>query len=247
MKKTLLVLLALSLITGVAFACGGPGVMGAMGIAPMSDYIEPDNELLNVNDGDDGSDIDINIDDIKLPEYGGGYDLDNLAAYYSIRGEIVSVDIYDGVTYIKIIDINGSEAVLLLSGDTVFPFSDSFEVGDTVTGWYRTDAPMAMIYPPQHNVAVLVAGAPEDVNVRVGWFHNLEDNNDGYFLSQGGEFAFRIDENTEIALEDGTELTRDALNNRRIVVIYGMSTRSIPELATANRLIVLFESIMPMN
>jgi len=247
MKKTLLVLLALSLIAGAAIACGGPGAMGALGIIPTSDYIEPDNELLDVNDDNDGADIDFDVDDIKLPDNDGGYDLENVAAYYLVRGEVVSVERNDGVTYVKVIDQYGNEAVLVLNDDTVFPFSDSFEVGDTVTGWYRTDMPMAMIYPPQHNVAVLVAGAPDDANVRVGRFHNWEDNTEGYFLSQGGDFAFRTDENTEILLEDGTALTSDDLNNRRIVVIYGISTRSIPEMTTADKLIVLFESIMPMG
>jgi len=247
MKKMLLVLLALCMIAGVAIACGGPGVIGAMGVVPMSDYIEPDNELLDVNDENDGTDVDFDLGDIKLPNDDGGYDLDSIAAYFSARGEIVSIDEYDGVVNVKIVDLDGNETVFVLNSDTIFPFSDSFEIGDTVTGWYQTDMPMAMIYPPQHNITVFVAGAPDDANVKVGRFHSMEDSTDSYFIAQGGEFAFKTDENTEIALEDGTELSSDDLNNRRIIVIYNRSTRSIPEQTTAVRLIVLFEGFMPLG
>ena len=54
------------------------------------------------------------------------------------------------------------------------------------------------------------------------------------------------DENTEVILEDGIEFIGDDFDGRRIVVIYGISTRSIPEMAVASKLIVLYESITPL-
>jgi len=254
MKKTLLLLLSLGLIAGSAVACGGSGVadeVGTVGIVPLPDYIEPDNELLNVDDGaelDDGSDITFDADDIVLPGESGGGNFDtSIAAYFPITGEIISIEIVSGVTHIRINDTDGNEAVLALSEDIVFPFSNNFQVGDTVTGWYLTNAPIAMIWPPQYNISVLVAGAPDGVNIKVDMFHVWEDNTEDYFISQDGMFAFRIDENTEIILEDGIEFLGDDLNNRRLIVIYGISTRSIPEMTTADRIIVFYEGIMALG
>ena len=248
MKKTLLIVLSVGLIAGAAVACGGAGVTDepnpAADIVPVPEYIEPDNELLNINDGED----EVCDTDIILPDVGGGNNFDSsIAAYFSISGEIISVEEISGLIHIRIIDLDGNEAVLVPSEDIVFPFSDSFEVGDVVTGWYLTNAPIAMIWPPQYTVSVLVAGAPDDVNIKVDLFHTWEDHTDDYFLSQSGDFAFNIDDNTEIALEDGVEFIGNDLNNRRIVVIYGISTRSLPEMATAIRLIVFYEGIMPLG
>jgi len=251
MKRTLLLLLSVGLLAGVAVACGGPDVpddiepAGEVGIVPLPDYIEPDNELLSVDDGSDGLG---DTEDIILPDVGGGNNFETtIAAYFSVSGEIISIETVSDVTYIKIIDQDGNEAVLIPSEDIVFPFSDSFEVGDVITGWYLTNAPIAMIWPPQYTVSVIVAGAPDDVNIKVDLFHNWEDHDDDYFLSQSGDFAFNIDENTEIVLEDGIEFEGDNLNNRRMVVIYSISTRSIPELTTASRLIVFYEGIMALG
>ena len=257
MKKTLLLLLSIGLIAGVAVACGGPDVTddieAAAGIVPLPEYFEPENELPDVNHEtddacNDGSDITFDLDDIKLPDEGDGFAINRtIAAYFSISGDIISIDDVNGVTQIKIIDTNGNEAVLVLNCDTAFLFSDRFEVGDFVTGWYLTNAPMIMIWPPQYNISVLAVGTPDDVNVKVDLFHRWEDNSDGYFLAQSGEFAFNIDENTQIVFEDGSEFVGYDFNNRRIAVIYGRSTRSIPELTTALKLVVFYEGIQPLG
>jgi len=261
MKKTLLLLLSVGLMVGVAVACGGSDVTdeigAAAGIVPLPEYVEPENELLGVDDKsveagwiDDacnyGSDITFDPDDIKLPDEGDGFALNRtIAAYFSISGEIISIEDIDGVTKIKIIDTDGNEAVLVLNCNTAFLFSDRFAVGDFVTGWYLTNAPMIMIWPPHYNISVLAVGAPDDVNIKVDLFHRWDDSTDGYFLAQSGEFAFNIDENTQIILEDGVDFTDADFHDRQIAVIYGRSTRSIPELATATKLIVFFEGILP--
>jgi len=88
---------------------------------------------------------------------------------------------------------------------------------------------------------------PADKGVRADRFTTWEDNADGYFISYDGSFAFRIDENTEIVLEDGVEFIGDEFDGRYIIVIYDVSTRSIPEMTTAIKLIVLYESIIPVR
>jgi len=249
MKKTLLLLLSLGLISGAAVACGGSDltdIIAPAGIVQLPDYVEPDNELLDVNDGDDtmyddGSDI-VFDNDILLPGY---VDESGVGV---VTGIIVSIEVVDGQTHVTVMNSEGGLAVLILGESTAFLFSDSFNVGDEATGWYWYSASteMILIYPSSYNTAAFATGMPDGVRIKISRFHNWEDNTEGYYLSQDEMFAFRVDENTEITLEDGTDFIGDDLNNRRIAVIYGRSTRSLPELTTADRLIVFYEGIMPL-
>jgi len=88
---------------------------------------------------------------------------------------------------------------------------------------------------------------PADMSVKASRFETWEGNDNGYFISQDGSFAFRTDENTEAILEDGIEFIGDEFCGRFIIVIYGASTRSIPEMTVAEKLIVLYENIMPVR
>jgi hypothetical protein len=262
MKKAVLFLLSVGLIAGAAVACGGTDVekeVSALGIIPFSfdfyddDYTEGDfmtgNNEFEFTDEDSFSDwgSDITFDDINiiLPCEGEDCHLDTTIPFYrTISGNVISIETR-GMTYVTIEDTDGAITILLVGEDTLFPFSDNITVGGYVTGWYLTNAPAPAIYPPQLKAAVLAAEKPEGVNVRVNLFKTWENNDNGFFISHDGSFAFRTDENTKVILEDGIEFIGDEFDGRRIVVIYGVSTRSIPEIAVASRLIVLYENIMP--
>jgi len=265
MKKAFLILLAVGLIAGAAVACGGSDVVkevGAGSFMPVSDvffdddYTEGDfmsgnSELNNTDDdsyvdwGSDRTFFDVNI---VLPCEGEDCHIDTSRPFYiSKSGTVVSVETRGIMTYVTIEDADGAITVLRVGEDTLFPFSDRVEVGNIVKGWVPANAPAPAIYPPQYMVAVLAAGMPEGMNVKVDLFSKWENSDDGYFISQDGSFAFRIDENTEVILEDGVKFVGNEFDGRRIVVIYGRSTRSIPEMTTATKLIVLYESITPVR
>ena len=164
-----------------------------------------------------------------------------LPYYLSITGTVVSYEDLKSGLSIKIDDEYGNPAYLILSDKTVYPFETTAAVGDVVTGFYQANAPMIAIWPPQYNISVLVVGAPEDKRVVVDRFYEWEDHSEGYYIAQSGAFAFRISEDTEIILENGDDYIDGDLAGKRIVVIFDVSTRSIPELATARTLIVLCE------
>jgi hypothetical protein len=90
-------------------------------------------------------------------------------------------------------------------------------------------------------------GIPEGINLNLARFNTWE--NTDYFISQDGLFAFTIDENTEVILEDGAEFIGNDFDGRRIVVIYidGVSTRITPRMVVASKLIVLYESAVPVR
>jgi len=250
MKKLFLILLAVGLFAVAVVGCAGSDVPAADGVpaaepVPGPDVIEDEGDLILDDDHFDDGYIE---EDIVLPGEGDEFNPDAVfPAFFFSSGVIESIEDVEGLKHVTIEDTYGNPAVLVISEDTVFPFSDSFDVGDTVTGWYSTDMPMIMIWPPQYNISVLAAGVPEGVNIKVDRFHKWEDNADGRMISQDEMFAFSVDENTEIILEDGQDFSDfDFELNRKMVVIYGISTRSIPEMATADKLIVLFEGVMPL-
>jgi len=169
-----------------------------------------------------------------------------LPYYLSVTGTVVSVEELGNGYRIFIDDADGNPAHLDVTDRTVFPFASEVDVGDAVTGYYLTNAPMPLIWPPRYNIAVLVAGAPDDLRAVVDRFYDWEGHTEDFLLSQGGSFAFKVDENTEIVLANGDDFRDGDYVGRRIVAIYGVSTRSIPELATASKLIVLYEDIMAL-
>ncbi|MCL2392688.1 MAG: copper amine oxidase N-terminal domain-containing protein [Oscillospiraceae bacterium] len=163
--------------------------------------------------------------------------------YLSVTGTIVAVEDLEEGFRVEIATPDAdreSRAFLNITDRTVFPFEEELNVGDAVTAYYLANAPMILIYPPQYNAAVLVNGKPADQDVRVDRFFSM-DGQDGLYLAQGGDLAFRVDENTEIILADGQDFSDGQFDGRRIIVIYGPSTRSIPAQTTAIKLIVLFE------
>jgi len=163
--------------------------------------------------------------------------------YLSVTGTVLSVEELDEMLRVEIAlpdTDREARAYLNITDSTVFPFESEIADGDTVTAFYLANAPMILIYPPQYNVAVLVNGAPEGQSVAVDRFVPMESNSD-LFLSLAGDLAFRVGPSTEIVLADGKDFSDGDFAGRRIVVIYGVVTRSLPPQTTAIKLIVLFE------
>jgi len=171
---------------------------------------------------------------------------DAAGAYYmSITGLVVEVEEVEAGLRVEIAtpgaDREGT-AFLNITDATVFPFEEELEEGDTVTAFYLANAPMILIYPPQYNAAVVVNGAPEGQSVTVDRFNAIEDN-EGRYLAQGGNLIINLGPDTEVVLADGTEFNFEygGIDGRRLVVIYGVTTRMMPPSTTPTKIIVLFE------
>jgi len=244
MKKKLLILFAVSLLLVTIVACAGEDISAPVsagaGIVPPIGEIDPDEGI--PEDSDPGNDLVLDEGDDRSGQDGeDGFNAE-IAEYFSITGIITNIEERDGLKRLEIEDTDGNPAVLVLNDETVFPFSADFAVGDEVTGWYLTNRPMIMIWPPEYSIDVLASRTGDDRNIKVDRFLLWDgDSIEHLMLSQDGMFAFLVNSDTEIILADGQEFTDGSLENRRIIVIYGMSTRSIPEQATADKLIVLFE------
>jgi len=235
MKRTgLLLLIAVLLIgaiAGIAFA------FGRTNDADEEVYV-PEEDVILEEDEDEFYEEDESLIDAEIPM---------IPDYYSIMGTIMSVEEIDDMIRVTIEDEYENPAVFVLSENTIFPFEKEFEVGDVITGWYATNAPMILIWPAEYTIAVLAAGAPEDANITVDRFDVWEDSTEDMMISHDGLFAFRTDADTEIVLANGDDFTGGDLAGRRIVVVYDISTRGIPETATARFVIVLYEDIVAFD
>ena len=103
-------------------------------------------------------------------------------------------------------------------------------VGDQVTGFYDADVPVPFIFPPQYAAIVMAKNAPGH-NVKVDFFNRQ-------YLSSDGDLRLNISPDTQILLENGQIFNRNPAN-RYLIVVYGMTTRSLPAQTTPSQIIVM--------
>ena len=108
--------------------------------------------------------------------------------------------------------------------------------GDSVKVFYDMNMAMPAIYPALYNAEFIAVNLNEDYSVKIARF-----NKD--LICPDNGLKLNITEDSEIILEDGAEFTGGAqeLINRKLIVIYGASTRSIPAITVPEKIIVMYE------
>ncbi len=102
--------------------------------------------------------------------------------------------------------------------------------GDMVTGFYDTNAPVPLIFPPQFR-AIVMARDTQYQNVKVDYF-----NSD--LLSSDNNLKLNIAPYTLIVSENGQSFSNNPAN-RNLIIVYGATTRSIPAQTTPYKIIVM--------
>ncbi len=102
--------------------------------------------------------------------------------------------------------------------------------GDMVTGFYDTNAPVPLIFPPQFR-AIVMARDTKYQNVKVDYFNNE-------LVSSDNTLRLNIAPCTQIVLENGQAFSNNPAN-RNLIVIYGSTTKSIPAQTTPYKIIVM--------
>lgn len=138
-------------------------------------------------------------------------------------------------------DKDGKEATFILSEDTYYLDDVKIAVGERITGYYEADKPMIMIYPPQYSIDVVTYADIKD-NIKVDKF-------DGDLLSADKSLQLNLSEDTEIIWKDGSDIRFFAkptandlaplIADKKIIVIYDFTTKSIPAQTTPKKIIVL--------
>lgn len=164
----------------------------------------------------------------------GSSTVEEQQAYYnSFSGVVTQIEAHQGIEGGQIIAVEGEDgsiANIITTPDTYFINGNTPEVGDSITGYYKANAPMIMIYPPQYSAAV-VSVQSSDYIVHV-------DHYDENLISADGFLKLTPSEETAIIAQDGTEYTGE-LGNQKLAVTYTVSTRSIPSQTTPLTIVVL--------
>ena len=104
-----------------------------------------------------------------------------------------------------------------------------FQLGDRVTFFYDPNAPMVLIYPPRYT-AVAGAYTPHGTSAVLDLFHDDLTTSDR-------SLKLNMAQNTPITLPNGQPF-KGSLAHRLLLVLYGMTTRSIPPQTTPEQIVV---------
>jgi hypothetical protein len=162
----------------------------------------------------------------------------NKFVFGSFTGTVVSISESEHVKGMKYYAVENEEkapATIVVTSDTYILDNEEISVGSKITGYYNANAPMIMIYPPQYSTEVVVVER-EDRNVKVDLF-------DTDYVSSDNSLKLNISVDTVIVSENGEVFTGE-LADRKLVVVYGPSTRSIPAQTTPEKIVVLDEDVI---
>lgn len=155
--------------------------------------------------------------------------------FNSFTGKVKKITDYEAVKGSKSILVEGldqGEANIIISKDTYIVNNEEIEEGSVITGFYDSSKPMIMIYPPQYNAEV-VAVYKQGESVKVDKF-------DKNLVSFDKSLKLNISKDTKIMSQDGKAF-KGELTNRKLVVIYGVATKSFPAQTSPIKIIVLDE------
>lgn len=159
-------------------------------------------------------------------------DEENRAYYDAFTGtvkEIIETE-NSKATKLHVVDDEGIEAVFTVTDKTYKTNDQDITVGSIVTGYYDNRVMRIMIYPPLYELEVLDV-KKQDYNIKVDYF-NKE------LISSDGMLQLHLKADTEIIYQDGTEYEGNPMKER-LVVLYDVSTRSIPAKTLPEKVIVL--------
>lgn len=166
----------------------------------------------------------------------------NVPLFLSYTGTVKEVSERDGNTLFVTLESEADgPANFVINKNTHLIDHLEIKVGQELIGFYESNRPMLLIYPPQYPVSI-VAEVKDNLFVEADKF-------DKDLVNTDNSLKLNISEDTEIVWENGTQMNwvkaptaeelKAALSERRLVVFYDVSTRSIPAQTTPKKIIVL--------
>ncbi len=154
-------------------------------------------------------------------------------SFGSVKGkvtEITNSTSSDDVKYITIEGDDGNISNLLISKSTYIADNAEITKDTIITGYYDLNGPMLMIYPPQYTTEVVVIENDEQ-SIKVDTF-------DKELVSSDNSLKLNISEDTQIISQNG-EKYEGSIFDKKLVVTYSWTTRSIPAQTTPSKIVVL--------
>lgn len=175
------------------------------------------------------------VDPVKISATANETSKEPVQYYFKSFGGIVKeIKDYKAVegSKIMLVESQGGEiANIIVSKDTYVLNNIEIKTGASITGYYKADAPMIMIYPMQISTEVVIVAEDKNQCVKVDVF-------DKDLVSSDRFLKLNISDDTEIVSQDGKPY-KGKLANRKLVVTYGISTKSIPAQTNPTKIVVL--------
>lgn len=161
-----------------------------------------------------------------------------MSSFFPITGTVISIDPFPISTndksacslLIGIRSRNQDLTYFIVDSNTYFVNHVTLRRGDSITAFYDTAVPVALIFPPRYR-AVVIAKNTRDHFVTVDYFNNE-------LISSDNKLKLNISPRTRLLLTNN-QTYLGSLLNKNLVVVYNFTTKSIPALTTPSQVIVL--------
>lgn len=147
-------------------------------------------------------------------------------------------EVRDGIIEVDAVKADGEEVIFMISEDTLVIDAEGNKTevkdGDQVCAFTRWNTPMVLSLPVRYNANVIVVnGETADRTVSVDGFSTYEDG----YINTAQNLVIRTD-NSEIVDREGKKFEGE-LDGKDLVVVYSITTRSIPAQTNPEKIIVL--------
>ncbi len=158
--------------------------------------------------------------------------------FYPVEGMIVSIEPFargygrsDCQMFVTVEDDDGNTVRFVVSPSTYVADFVTLREGMRATFYYRTDAPVPLIYPPQYNAVVVVPDRRNGQFVTVGYFN-------GALINEEQTLQLNLNSRVQMLTTNNQRFLGSPANHD-LVVFYETSTRSIPAQTTPDKIVVL--------
>ena len=164
-------------------------------------------------------------------------------SYMSFEGYVKEIKSNNGYTSVIMTDGKSDEVIgqfnlkgdmLVVNQDTAtIQALDKIEKGQKIRGFYRKDMPMILIYPPVINPEFIMISSEDTKNfVKHSYF-------DESLTSIDNNLELNISDSSVLIDKHGKSVDIEKLKNKDLVVVYDVSTKSIPAQTNPKQVIML--------
>lgn len=132
--------------------------------------------------------------------------------------------------FVTLEDGDGSTVNFIMGSETYVVDFVTLSVGMKAEFWYRTNAPMPLIYPPQYS-AVVAAQVKGSRMINVDYYNDA-------MVNEAQTLQLNIDGSVDLRTVNN-QYFQASPARQELVVIYETSTRSIPAQTTPKEVVVL--------
>lgn len=161
-----------------------------------------------------------------------------LPTFYAVEGIIVSIEPFargfgatDCQMFVAVEDNDGNTVNFVVSPTTYVADFVTLREGMQATFYYRTDAPVPLIYPPQYTAVVVIPMQRNGQFVMVGYFNSA-------LINEEQTLQINLNNRVQMLTTNNQRFLGNPANHS-LVVFYETSTRSIPAQTTPERIVVL--------